>query len=1219
MGAVPILVASTSADYFVLYARFDVSGATVEYPVLVALGEDGTTTLAENVPALPVERYRVERYLVADPADVDGDCIDDITELEDPVGMNPVNPATAIELINGSVALPDQETLDALAFHLSGGRSSLKFGIIGMDTDRPSVYFQNSKTLRPHLEFLSSVNVDLAGAVRGGIVHHSELVASDGSRGVFSLWFQRRGESFSFDERVHTLLAASMPLLDDNLALRIPNHRLSQVQADLSLYRASRIDLLLDEDVFGDTGFDALNTGEGYGLLRSLGSDERPHSRDVVIHEALPNELPRVAGIISTVPQTPLSHVNLRALQDGVPNAFIASALEDGAIGDLIGSYVHYSVTEAGYSISATTQSEVDQHYESLRPAGVQTPQRDLAVTSITALSNVGFDDWDAFGVKAANVAVLGAMGLPQGAVPDGFAVPFYFYDEFMKHNGLYEDIEEMLADPEFQDGYDTKVDMLKKLRKKIKEADSPEWIEAALTAMHASFPEGTSLRYRSSTNNEDLPGFNGAGLYDSKTQHPDETVQDGISKSLKQVYASLWNFRAFIERDFYRVDHLETAMGVLVHPNYPDEMVNGVAVSTDPVFGTTGPYYVNSQIGEDLVTNPAAHSVPEEILLHPDGTYDAVALSNQVLQGQLLMTGDQLRQLRLRLAAIHTRFAQLYAIEDGEQFAMEIEFKITSDNILAIKQARPWIFADASDAIDASPEGPVDSVTGRFDDPPQTHDNNPFSVRLRFSEPISVSFRNFREPAVIVTGGTVTNASRVDGRSDWWEIDITPDSWWDMTLTIKPNLPCTVVSAICTNDGRRLSTRLEHTVEAATTPVTDPAPAPVTDPAPLTDPAPAPVTDPAPLTDPAPVTDPAPLTDPAPVTDPNSGGGSGGGFIGGGSSGGGGAGSPGGGGEASIAVAIVANGWSPSDIGVAAALSARLPDSAVMYTSADRLSTATAGLLGELQPGGVIIVGGPAAITPEVAGSIRSVSGSESVDRVAGEARADTAARVARRVLGAPDSAQAGRAVLILANGWSPPDIGAAAALSARTDSSAVAYTAAGVLPSSTEALLRDYSPVQVVIIGGAAAVSSDVEASIGAAVPGADIHRIAGTTRTATAAATARRTLGPHHDSAAADHVLIVANGWSPPDIGVASALSARTASSAVAYLSTATLPAEVEALVRDYNPSRIIIVGGFAAVNAAAEQAIRAAAPDALMLRYTGHTRIHTAAAVARRILR
>ena len=81
MAAVPTVVASTTADYFVLYVKHDVDGTEVELPVLVKLGGAGTTTLAGDVAALPKERYRVEKYLVADPADVDGDCIDDITEL----------------------------------------------------------------------------------------------------------------------------------------------------------------------------------------------------------------------------------------------------------------------------------------------------------------------------------------------------------------------------------------------------------------------------------------------------------------------------------------------------------------------------------------------------------------------------------------------------------------------------------------------------------------------------------------------------------------------------------------------------------------------------------------------------------------------------------------------------------------------------------------------------------------------------------------------------------------------------------------------------------------------------------------------------------------------------------------------------------------------------------------------------------------------------------
>ena len=719
VAAVPIVVESTAEEYFVLYVEHDLDGATVEIPVLVKRGAAGTTTLAENVEALPKERYRVEKYLIADPADVDGDCIDDITELDGLGSMNPVNPAAAIALSVGTVAIPDRDTFDKLSY----SDKYIKFVMFGMDTaDRPGVYFMNTENYPDHRQFMEVIGLDWEqdGLLNGELTFHPELMSPSGNLGVYYYEFQRE-PIFSLMGHSHTLLAASIPLLDDNLALYISNGYLQYSQAELPLFRESRIPLLFDEDIHADTSFLSLNPGEGYGLLRVMDPDERPHPRDIVIYEALPNELPRVAGIISTVPQTPLSHVNLRAIQDAIPNAFIRDALDQPDIDNLIGAHVHYTVDASGYSISAATRAEVDAHYASSRPAQRQTPQRDLSVRAITPLSEIGFDDWDAFGVKAANVAVLGTLGFPAGTVPDGFAIPFYFYDEFMTDSGLYDDIKDMLAASDFQTDFDTQESELKKLRKAIKDAETPEWMTTALTTMHATFPVGISLRYRSSTNNEDLPGFNGAGLYDSKTQHPEETEEDGIAKSLKQVYASLWNFRAFTERDFNRVDHLAAKMGVLVHPNYSDELANGVAVSFDPIRGLDGYYYVNTQVGEDLVTNPEAHSIPEELLLRRDqGTYAVLSTSNLVESGELLMSDAQLIQLRDHLTVIHERFAVLYNPAPDEPFAMEIEFKITSENVLAIKQARPWVFDTATETVTPPPPPPPDPPPSPPPSPPR-------------------------------------------------------------------------------------------------------------------------------------------------------------------------------------------------------------------------------------------------------------------------------------------------------------------------------------------------------------------------------------------------------------------------------------------------------------------------------------------------------------------
>lgn len=97
---------------------------------------------------------------------------------------------------------------------------------------------------------------------------------------------------------------------------------------------------------------------------------------------------------------------------------------------------------------------------------------------------------------------------------------------------------------------------------------------------MVARLGSNTRLRFRSSTNAEDMDGFSpGAGLYTSKTGVIGDTSKP-VDKAIKKVWASLWGYNAFQEREYFQMDQSMVAMGVLVHRSFPDEAVNGVAVT---------------------------------------------------------------------------------------------------------------------------------------------------------------------------------------------------------------------------------------------------------------------------------------------------------------------------------------------------------------------------------------------------------------------------------------------------------------------------------------------------------------------------------------------------------------------------------------------------------------------------------------------------------------
>jgi len=614
---------------------------------------------------------------------------------------------------DGLASLPDREAFERLSYQgedvsIDTGLINLeyvKFVITGANTVSPQTYFMNTIRHRNHSSFMRNYGMNARDGMgqndgwvmRGVLVYRPLLSAPNGEAGLYTFEFEPF-DRYPYDllQVAHDELVRHAPILAGKLAYHPMPAAVNLYENQREQFEAGGLSVFLDSDEFADIAYLPLNESEGFGLLRLMQLDERPSARDVVVYRSLPNEMPHVAGIITGFRQTPLSHVNLRAVQDNIPNAYIRNATEQEAIQQLLGRYVYYKVAADGYEIREASNAEVERHFAALRPAAGQSPPRDLTVTEIRPLREVGFEDAMNVGVKAANVATLQTLGFPTEAIPDGFAIPFYFYDEFMKHNNFYHDVERMLALPNFADDADERERVLKILRDGIEEGDMPAWMLEDLADLQSAFPENMPIRLRSSTNNEDLPGFSGAGLYDSYTHRPDE---GHIAKSVKQVFASLWNFRAFEEREFYRIDHFSAAMGILVHPNYDDEAANGVAVSDNIVYEVSGvnpgrTYYVNAQVGEDLVTNPEEESIPEEILLNSVlASKDRQISASNRNDGELLLTQEYRTGLRDYLNRIHNGFRELYGVQPGEQFAMEIEFKITYDGVLAIKQARPWVY----------------------------------------------------------------------------------------------------------------------------------------------------------------------------------------------------------------------------------------------------------------------------------------------------------------------------------------------------------------------------------------------------------------------------------------------------------------------------------------------------------------------------------------------
>ncbi len=461
--------------------------------------------------------------------------------------------------------------------------------------------------------------------------------------------------------------------------------------------------------------YQPLTEGLAYGTLKFVPAAELLAAslgpRVIVITDDVPNDIPLVGGLITEAFQTPLAHVNVLSQNRGTPNAGLVGARQK--LADHLDQLVKLEVTPGGIEVTLADPSEAAAFWASQAPAGDPiSPRIDASVRGVQDLQVHTLASLPSIGAKAAQMAELLDVAASQEGCPGAapfitperpFAIPLVHYREHFTASGAEQLLAELEAQPAFSTDAALRAEGLRQVRQLILDQPvEPTLLSGVEAAVLARFGQ-ERVRFRSSSNTEDLPTFNGAGLYTSISAElgdPERLVAD----AMRTVWASLWNARAYDERAYARIQRDTLAMGILVHPASLSEKANGVGVSRNVLEPTRGDqYYINAQVGEASVTNPAPAVSTEQLVYQwyrqPPVLYQSQSslLSALLVPPAAVLTEAEVTSVACALSAVHDHFRPLLdPAEENPWFAMEVEFKLVGpERQLHLKQARPHSFGN--------------------------------------------------------------------------------------------------------------------------------------------------------------------------------------------------------------------------------------------------------------------------------------------------------------------------------------------------------------------------------------------------------------------------------------------------------------------------------------------------------------------------------------------
>jgi len=471
-------------------------------------------------------------------------------------------------------------------------------------------------------------------------------------------------------------------------------------------HNCSAVPQVSSEELFEGQNYQALNLAQGYGYLRKVEIENLNQSylgkHDIVLLNGIPNDVSVVAGIITTEFQTPLSHINILSHNRKTPNMALRDGWTNSKLDTLLGELVYFEVLADSFILRKATLAEATSFWNSNEPQTPVVLEKNDRISGLINLASAGSNSVDHIGGKAANFAELLSIRNPQIPTPENpFAIPFFYYQQHIENHNITDFIEQTLNDEEFKSNQNNRKDKLKEIQKKIREAPVNSELINLVKQKVNNFEKFSAYRFRSSTNAEDLEFFSGAGLYDSysaKKDHETKTIENAIRK----VWAGLWNFRAFEEREYYKIDHRSVAMGILVHRSFPNEDANGVVI-TKNLYNINPGFIVNVQYKENSIVFPEPGVLHDQVLLFTysldesrNFTIEYLSHSNIAeLEGKNVLSNEELYQLGEYCMRIKHHY--FYNIPHHcnclfKDFGLDIEFKIDSPlgkRKLYIKQVR--------------------------------------------------------------------------------------------------------------------------------------------------------------------------------------------------------------------------------------------------------------------------------------------------------------------------------------------------------------------------------------------------------------------------------------------------------------------------------------------------------------------------------------------------